>query len=855
MIDCPDPEELVLVAHGESNDLALAEHVASCPTCSAFAAAVREGEDIANRVSDALAPTTRRPSRLPEIEGYSIQREIGRGGMGVVYSAKQNSSGRHVALKVVRGAGWVGETTLKLFQREIQVLARLSHKGIAALYDAGATDDGEHWFAMELVEGRTLVQDVEARHLSRRDRLALFALVCDAIQHAHQKGVVHRDLKPSNVLVDAQGEPRVLDFGLARITEADVSLATVVSEPGSIRGTLAYMSPEQARGDSQAIGSQSDVYSLGVVLYELLTKALPHDVTRASIHEAARVICEVAPTRPSVRDPSLAGDLETIVLTALDKDPERRYPSAAAFAGDVRRFLADEVILARPPSSAYQLRKLVARHKLPFALAGLVFTVAVGSAIALAAAYARADDEARAATVARDLADDEKLRAEGALAEESRQRGLADERLVESQAQSARRQATVDFFMEMIGKARKESLGVDARVADVVEAAAAELEGRIDLAPEVAATIGLNIAGVENSLGHHERAIERLQWAITTYERSGRPLANERVFLHLQLAIVFQILSRHEEARAQIDIVAPTFASGESSEPRTVAIFEGVQAEDCEARGDFAGAETLLRSALARYETARGPDSRETLVKLHELAAAVSKQGRHEEALALTEELVRRHERVNGPDHISTLNARGGLALDYLDLGRNEEALEILEAVLPALERALGPRHITVLRTTNNLAGAFSRNKQTQRAFETWEALLLRQEDLAGVNSVDALNTRKNIGTTLYELKRFEDAAVYQQDLAERCEENLPEGHHLRASTYTSLGKSLITLKRFAEAEIFLVKSLGVLRTMRGANPAWTRNAADLLVKMYERAGTPEKAELYRELAKTGVQQ
>jgi len=853
--DCPDPEELVLVAHRESNDGAVSGHVTGCASCSAFVAEVRASEDIAQRVGDALAPTSRRPNRLPVVDGYAIDREIGRGGMGVVYSAVQKASGRRVALKVVRGAGWVGETTLKLFQREIQVLARLSHKGIAALYDAGATDDGEHWFAMELVEGRTLLRDVERRDLPRRERLELFAKLCDAIQHAHQKGVVHRDIKPSNVLVDAHGEPRVLDFGLARITEVDVSLATVASEPGSIRGTISYMSPEQARGDSSAIGSPSDVYSLGVVLYELLTSALPHDVTRTSLHEAARVICEVAPTRPSVRDPSLAGDLETIVLTALDKDPERRYPSAAAFAGDVRRFLADEVILARPASSAYQLRKLVARHKLPFALASIVFTVAVGSAIALAAAYARADDEARAAKVARDLANEQKARAEVALSEEARQRRLADERLVESQAQSARRQATVDFFMEMIGKARNESLGADARVVDVVEAAAADLEGRIDLEPDVAATIGLNIAGVENSLGHHQRAVERLRWSIATHERSARSLGNERVFIHLQLATVLQILGRHDEARAELAIVAPTFASGESNDPRMLAMLETAQAKDCRARGDFAGAEPLLRSALTRIETLRGPDSREALNTLHELATAVSSQGRHEEALALTEELVRRHERANGPDHISTLNARGGLALDYLDLGRNDEALEILEAVLPALERALGPRHITVLRTTNNLAGAFSRTKQSQRAFDMWEALLPRQEDLLGVNSVDALNTRKNVGSTLYELKRFAEAAEYQEDLVQRCEAHLPEGHHLRPMTYTALGKTLITQKRYAEAEIVLEKSLAALRSMRGANPAWTRNAADLLVQLHERAGTPEKAAAYRELARTGVQQ
>ncbi|MBL8860768.1 MAG: serine/threonine protein kinase [Planctomycetes bacterium] len=853
MTACPDFGALILHAHGESDDAALATHVRDCGTCSSLVAEVRSGDAVAARVASALAPAARRGGQVPQVPGYTLEREIGRGGMGVVYAATQLASGRRVALKVVRGAGWVGEATLRLFQREIQVLARLSHKGIAALYDAGATPDGEHWFAMELVEGRTLIQDVEARGLARRARLELFAQICDAIQHAHQKGVVHRDLKPSNILVDAAGEPRVLDFGLARITEADVSLASVASEPGSIRGTLAYMSPEQARGDSQAVGSQSDVYSLGVVLYELLTGALPHDVTRTSLHEAARIICEVAPTRPSQRDPSLLGDLETILLTALEKEPERRYASAAALAGDVRRFLSDEVILARPPSSAYQLRKLVARHKLPFALAAAVFVVAVGSAIALAAAYARAGDEAQAAKEARDEARDDKARAEHALIEEERQRRLADERLVEAQKQSARRQATLDFFMEMIGKARSEALGPQATVAEVVEVSAAELEGRTDLDPDLAATIGVNVAGVENSLGRHERAHQRLRWAIARQEATGRPFDGDRAFMHIQLATVLQILGRYDPARNELDLVASYFASGVTSDERLLSLHDGALAKDRRARGDFAGAEDLWRSALARLERSRGPLHTETLSALTELAILVADQGRAEEALPLTEDLVRRQEQARGPSHPNALNARVTLAMLYLDLGRNEEARTMLEDALRELERQLGPRHITVLRTTNNLAGAYSRLKQNEQALELWQALLPRQEEALGENAMLALNTRKNIGTMLYVLRRFDEALELQTDLVDRCRAHLPPGHQLQPLVRTMLGKTLITKQRFAEAEAVLTDSLDVLKTMRGSNPEWTRNAAELLVELHERAGTPEKSAPYRELARTGV--
>jgi serine/threonine protein kinase len=286
------------------------------------------------------------PDETPEtIAGYRIIRRLGAGGMGVVYEAEQRSPRRLVALKVIRGGAFIDEQQVKLFQREGQTLARLKHASIAAIYEAGRTEDGCHFFAMELARGEHLDEYLRAHPLDPgrarqaiRARLALFLPICEAIHYAHQRGVTHRDLKPNNIKVITPtdsgarltGPPpapqvKILDFGLARITDTDISATTVVTERGQIAGTLAYMSPEQAQGDPDEIDVRSDVYSLGIILYEMLTGRLPYDVAGVSVPEAVRRISEAAPERPGARLRELRGDLETIVLKAIEKDPNRRY--------------------------------------------------------------------------------------------------------------------------------------------------------------------------------------------------------------------------------------------------------------------------------------------------------------------------------------------------------------------------------------------------------------------------------------------------------------------------------------------------------------------------------------------------
>lgn len=338
---------------------------------------------------------------------YTLVRVVGEGGMGTVFEAVQKEPNRRVAIKVLRSS--LGDQ--RMFQREIQALALLNHPNIARLYEVGCTDRGEQYFVMELVSGLPLGEFARHHHLSIAQRLSLFALICDGIAYAHQRGVIHRDIKPGNILVcldDATAssdqvlapssgvssetrsaiasfscldrmQPKILDFGLARIADSDL---TVTADAGHVQGTLAYMSPEQVRGKPGEIDLRSDVYSLGVVLYELLTERLPYDVHSVTLPNALRMICDEPPRRLASKEDgamsrALVGDLETIAQKALEKSPSQRYASVAALADDVRRHLAGRPIMARAQSFSYQLRKAVQRHKLAFSSAlAIVFLLA-----------------------------------------------------------------------------------------------------------------------------------------------------------------------------------------------------------------------------------------------------------------------------------------------------------------------------------------------------------------------------------------------------------------------------------------------------------------------------------------------
>lgn len=374
--------------------------------------------------SDAKAPP------VSQIGHYRILRVIGEGGMGTVYEAEQERPRRTVALKVIK-PGLATPSVIRRFELESQVLGRLQHPGIAQVYEAGMADTGQGpqpYFAMELVRGLSLLDFATLHSLDSSDRLELMARICDAVHYAHQKGVIHRDLKPGNILVATEeattgtrprdtrgkgtatvGQPKILDFGIARATDSDVAVTTMHTSVGEIIGTVQYMSPEQVSGDAAGVDIRSDVYALGVIAYELLANKLPYQVGRKMLHEAARIIQEEDPQPLSIVHRTFRGDVETIVGKAMAKDREHRYHSAAEIAADIRRHLADEPIVARPPSAMYQLRKFAKRNKglvggVLGAFVVLIVASVVSTVLAVQATRARSAEAAQRERAEKNLA-------------------------------------------------------------------------------------------------------------------------------------------------------------------------------------------------------------------------------------------------------------------------------------------------------------------------------------------------------------------------------------------------------------------------------------------------------------------
>ena len=326
----------------------------------------------------------RRRAEVPAFIGrYRILRRHGEGGMGTVYEAEQDNPRRTVALKVIR-PGLVSPELVKRFNHEAQILARLQHSGIAQVYEAGMGENGQPFFAMEFIRGMPLDEYARSRGLDAPARLELLARVCDAVQHAHEKGVIHRDLKPGNILVDETGQPKVLDFGVARVTAADLLTSASRTQAGQLLGTLSYMSPEQIAADPAGLDGRSDVYTLGVILFELLAHRLPYQLEQLPAHQVARVIQQQEPSRLGSIDTIYRGDVEIIVGKTLEKDKTRRYASAGDLASDIRRYLRGEAILARPASALYQLRKFARRNRaLVAGASGIFAALLVGTAVSI----------------------------------------------------------------------------------------------------------------------------------------------------------------------------------------------------------------------------------------------------------------------------------------------------------------------------------------------------------------------------------------------------------------------------------------------------------------------------------------
>ncbi len=736
-----------------------------------------------------------------QVGAYTLLEQIGSGGMGAVWSA-QRADGRYerkVAIKFVHGCD--SDHLLRRFRLEQRTLGSLEHPYIARLLDAGTTDLGAPYFMMEYVDGARIDRYCDEARLGIEQRLRLFRRVCEAVAHAHGKLVVHRDLKPGNILVDKDGSPKLLDFGIAKIMDDDGQNGDQ-TRATSRAFTPEYASPEQARGEP--VTTASDVFSLGAVLYELLTG---QRLRRAAVDVAPS---EFEPTKPSTvmshllatsakgddegkaiaasllaargghaesLRRRLTGDVDMIVLKALRAEPQRRYSSVEQFSDDIRRHLEHLPIIARPDTWRYRGRKFVRRNR------ALVAGTAIGFVGLLATTIGTSIGRAQALSARR---------------EAERQASIAE---------------AVNQFLnkDLLASADpKKSLGREVTVREVLDNASKAIEGKFPGEPLVEAAVRMTLGETYYGLGDFERAAGHVQRVVKIRETELGP--------------------------THPTTMGPMNALGEMYR----------------AQGLYGKAEPWLLRALELRREKYGDEHPETLNSLHNLAGLYQTQGRHQKAAPLLERTVKLRRQLQGEEHPDTIACTVNLGLLYQNLCRFDEAERLTRQTLELSTRLNGPEHPTTLLCTNNLAFMYLTQKRYAEAEKLLTESLETRRRVLGETHVQTLISTHNLARTLGESGRLEDAASLFEEFMRIAPSALPPRHDLLGVAKGVYGDFLTRLGRYDEAERELLEGYNSLRESQGPKDGRTLKVVQSLVELYDAWGRSVQAGEYRAMLKGG---
>jgi eukaryotic-like serine/threonine-protein kinase len=791
------------------------------------------------------------PERVGSVIGpYKLLQKLGEGGFGAVYMAEQEKPVRRmVALKIIKPGMDTGQVIAR-FESERQALALMDHPNIARVLDAGATDSGHPYFVMELVRGVPITEFCDKNKLPPAERLKLFIDVCHAIQHAHHKGIIHRDIKPSNVLVSLQdGVPvvKVIDFGVAKATVQKLTEKTLFTALGQIIGTPAYMSPEQAEMSGLDIDTRTDVYSLGVLLYELLTGTTPIEDKRlrqAGYAEMQRLIREQDAPKPSTRLSSLgetatvvatnrgldvkrlrqvlSGDLDWVVIKALEKDRNRRYSTPGNFAEDIERYLRHDAIVARPPSTVYRLKKIVRRNRAAvFTALAVMVALLVGAMIATWEAL-RAMQAEKAALVA---AAAEKAAKDDALAREAETKAVLG--FVENRVFAAARP-----------EGQEGGLGGDVSLRRAIEAALKYVNEGFATQPLIEARLRLTLGKSFYFLGDAKTAAEQEEGALAIYRRLRGPSDLDTLSAMNGLGSSYELQGRLDEAlKMREETYAKRKAILGPDHPDTLSSLNNLGLSYGNA-GRFAEAVKIRQEYLARTKAVEGKDHLDVLMAMNNLANAYFALGRYNEALELREQVLPLYRQKMGPAHPDTLRASSNLATSLDMVGRSEEALKLREETLALRKAKLGPDHYATLISMSALGDSYTSVGRHGDALKIREETLALRKAKLGPEHPDTLLSMSNVADSYAALGRPAEALKLRQETYAMRKAKLGPDHPDTLTSMQAWATSLVEAGRDAEAMPLIDECLR-LAEGKYVDPSVVAAAIDARMRHFERIKDP----------------